>query len=206
MLSTDSSHSRERAGCAQSDALRDYAFDELPVGERAGMEQHIRGCGDCALELDQLRMTTAALRVVPDQEIPQRIAFVSDKLFEPNWFVRFWSSGARLGFASACVLATALVVSAWHVTEAKQAPAQVHTVVQAASVPQQQIDDTVAKAVAQVRQKDAQMIQTALKASEARHDKEFQNQMIAVQETLDVQRKRLNRTYASLGSDYGAGQ
>jgi len=42
------------------------------------MEQHLAACGDCALELDQLRLTTAALRTLPDREIPQRIAFVSD--------------------------------------------------------------------------------------------------------------------------------
>ena len=41
-------------------------------------------CGDCALELDQLRLTTAALRTLPDREIPQRIAFVSDQVFEPS--------------------------------------------------------------------------------------------------------------------------
>ncbi len=111
-MSTDSS-----SPCGSAEALRDYAFDELPADERRTMEQHLAVCGDCALELDQLRLTTAALRTLPDREIPQRIAFVSDKVFEPSpvaRFCRFWNSAARLGFASACVLAVALVVSAWH--------------------------------------------------------------------------------------------
>ena len=200
MLTNDSSHS-----CGRAEALRDYAFDELTAGEREAMERHIRECRECSLELDHLRMTTAALRAVADQEIPQRIAFVSDKVFEPNWFVRFWNSGARLGFASACVLAAALVASAWHVAGAKQPAGELRTVVQTASIPQQQIDQAVAEAVAQVRQEDAQMIQAALKASEIKRDKEFQNQMVAMQESLYVQQKKLNRTYASLGSE-GGGQ
>ena len=102
--------------CDRAEALRDYAFDELPAGERPEMEQHIAVCGDCAAELDQLRVTTAVLRVLPDREIPQRIAFVSDKVFEPSplarFFGGFWNSAARLGFASACVLGAALIVSA----------------------------------------------------------------------------------------------
>jgi len=78
------------------EALQDYVFDELPHGEREAIEQHVAACSECALELDRLRMTTAALRTLPDREIPQRIAFVSDKVFEPSWFHRFWNSGAQL--------------------------------------------------------------------------------------------------------------
>jgi anti-sigma factor RsiW len=201
MLSNDSCQS-----CDRLDLLRDYAFDELPAGERAAMERHIRECEGCARELDRLRMTTAALRVIPDQAIPQRIAFVSDKVFEPNWFTRFWNSGARLGFASACIVAGALVISAWHVTGTNQPAAAAPAIVQSASIPQSQIDQAIAKAVAQVRQEDAQMIQAALKASEVKHEREFQNQVVAMQESLYVQQKKLNRTIASMGSEYGVGQ
>src|ERR1700761_9329402 len=103
MLSSDSSSS-SLSPCTRAEALRDYAFDELPVEERLAMEQHLAGCAECALELDRLHLTTAALRTLPDREIPQRIAFVSDRVFEPSAFRRFWNSGARLGFASACML------------------------------------------------------------------------------------------------------
>src|SRR5580704_16769879 len=111
MLSSDSFPAFPISPCAHAEALRDYAFDEqLPQEERRVMEQHLATCADCALALDQLRLTTAALRTLPDHEIPQRIAFVSDRVFEPSLFRRFWNAG----FASACVLALALVVSAWH--------------------------------------------------------------------------------------------
>src|SRR5580692_1679316 len=137
------------------EALRDYAFGELPADRQPELEQHLGVCGECTLELDRLRLTTAALRTLPDREIPQRIAFVSDRVFEPSAFRRFWSSGARLGFASACLLALAMVVSAWHISR----PAEVRTVVQTASVSSEQMNAAVAKAVAQVRSEDARMIQ-----------------------------------------------
>jgi anti-sigma factor RsiW len=204
MLSTDSSSS-----CGRGETLRDYAFDELPAGERAGMEQHLSKCGECAQELDRLRLTSAALRLLPDKEIPQRIAFVSDKVFEPSWFARFWNSGARMGFASACVLALAMVVSAWHVAGAAKPAREIRTVVQtAASVGnQEQIDNAVAQAVAKVRADEARMIQTAVEASERKQDQQFFNQVVALQERFDVLKKKLNYSYASMASsDSGPGQ
>jgi anti-sigma factor RsiW len=89
--------------CHRIDELRDYALDELAPESRNSMEQHLAGCSDCAAELDRLRLTTAALRVLPDHEIPQRIAFVSDKIFEPSparrWLEGFWNSGPGRGWA-----------------------------------------------------------------------------------------------------------
>jgi anti-sigma factor RsiW len=194
MLSTDSS-----SVCGRAETLRDYVFDELPANERGSIEQHLPACDDCATELDRLRLTTAALRTLPDREIPQRIAFVSDRVFEPSVFRRFWNSGARLGFASACVLAIALVVSAVYYR------ADVRPVVQTVSVPQQQIDAAVAKAVAQVRVEDAKLIQAAVQASDKQHDLEYRNQMAAVGESFDYLRTTLNVSYARLGANDGAG-
>jgi anti-sigma factor RsiW len=199
MLSTDLNPS-----CSRAEALRDYAFDELTADERLAMEQHLAGCGTCAGELDQLRLTAAALRTLPDREIPQRIAFVSDRVFEPSAFRRFWNSGARLGFASACVLAAGLVVSAWHYRPA----AEIHTVVQTASA--SEINAAVAKAVAQVRAEDAQMIRAAVETSERKRDAEYRNQMIAIGENYMQLQKRLNLGYATMASNdltgSGAGQ
>src|SRR5438477_12881581 len=113
MLSTDST-----SPCGPAEALRDYLFDELPADERQAVEKHLARCGECALELDQLRLTASALRTLPDREIPQRIAFVSDRVFEPSAFWRSWNSPAgffqnTLGFASACLLAVAIAISSW---------------------------------------------------------------------------------------------
>jgi len=181
------------------EALRDYAFEELSAGERAAVEQHLALCGECATELERLRVTTAALRTLPDREIPQRIAFVSDRVFEPNWFQRFWHSGAQLGFASACLLAAALIVSAWHFAGGKTT--EVRTIVQAASVPTEQINAAVAKAVAQVREEDLRLI----RAADQKRDAQYRNQMIAINEYFTVQQKRLNYARVSM-NETGAGQ
>ena len=94
--------------------LRDYFLKELPGPEGKQVELHVKICAACREELERLRATEAALVSLSDEEIPQRLAFVSDKIFEPSparraW-VAFWGSGARLGFASAAMLSAALVV------------------------------------------------------------------------------------------------
>lgn len=169
-----------------TEALRDYAVGELAADQKPDLEQHLAICGECATELDRLRLTTAALRILPDQEIPQRIAFVSDKVFEPSpvgrFFGAFWNSAARLGFASACVLGAALIFSAYH------RPAEVRTVVQAVNVDvSRQVNDAVNKAVAQVRAEDAQSIE----ALDRKYQKEYQARMVAVEETFDRLQQRL---------------
>jgi len=94
--------------------LRDYTLKELSETERQQVDAHVRGCAACREEVERLRLTEAALFALRDEEIPQRIAFVSDKIFEPSpWrraWTAFWGSGARLGFASAAMLSTALIV------------------------------------------------------------------------------------------------
>jgi anti-sigma factor RsiW len=97
--------------CTNAELLRDYAFDELPAADRPAFERHLADCAACAAELDELRLTTAALRALPDVELPQRIVFVSDKISTPS---RFWNRSPWLGFASAGVMAVALMVSSYH--------------------------------------------------------------------------------------------
>ncbi|MGA3237030.1 MAG: hypothetical protein ABSG03_12035 [Bryobacteraceae bacterium] len=97
--------------------LRDYFLQELAdPHRRLQVEAHVKTCAPCREELDRLRITEAALRCMADEEIPQRIAFVSDKIFEPSpwrrWLAAFWNSGARLGFASAAMLSASLVLFA----------------------------------------------------------------------------------------------
>jgi len=199
--------------CHRFDELRDYAFDELAAESRHSLEQHLAGCPACAAELDRLRLTTAALRLLPDREIPQRIAFVSDKIFQPSpvrrWLDGFWNSGARLGFASACVLATALVVSAWHRPAAVTNPAP--AIVQATAAPadlSKQIDAAVARSAAQisaqVRDEDARTLKAALDESERKHEQERRALMVAMGENLDFLQKRLNTMTMLASSDLGA--
>lgn len=98
--------------------LRDYFLQELDIPQRRLVESHVKTCPACRTELDRLQLTESALLTLREEEIPQRIAFVSDPVFEPSpirrFFGDFWGSAARLGFASAAMLSVALVVFAVH--------------------------------------------------------------------------------------------
>ena len=71
--------------------LRDYLFDELSSAEKAEVEAWLATSAAGRVELDLLRLTNQALLSLPDEEIPQRIAFVSDKVFEPSPWARLAS-------------------------------------------------------------------------------------------------------------------
>ena len=180
----------DNPACGRADLVRDYAFDELVPADRQSMEKHMASCVDCATELDRLRLTTAALRVLPDVEVPRRIAFVSDKVLEPKqrWWAAFWNSGARLGFAAACVLSAGLVFASAH-----RQP-QGRTIVQTASASQAQLDAAVSKAVSQAVEKtradDARLTQAALDAVDAKYETKQRELMVSLQQSYEYMRKQ----------------
>ncbi|MBZ5625575.1 MAG: zf-HC2 domain-containing protein [Acidobacteriia bacterium] len=143
--------------------LRGYFLRELPDPQQRQVEAHVKQCQPCREELDRLRVTEAALLSLRDEEMPQRIAFVSDKIFEPSpwrrWWAAFWGSAARLGFASAAMLSVAIVVYALHpVGQAPDLPKPSPPVIQTISDAeiQSRIDAAVTKAVAQVESRQSE--------------------------------------------------
>jgi anti-sigma factor RsiW len=94
--------------CSPTD-LKDYIFEELSAEGRAQVDRHLAACQTCREEMERLRMTQTALASMREEELPRRIAFVSDKVFEPKWWQLIWNSGPRLGFASALLVAGAII-------------------------------------------------------------------------------------------------
>jgi anti-sigma factor RsiW len=86
-----------------------YALGELDPESRRKAEAHAAVCPSCREELDMVRVTLDALSTLREEEIPRRIAFVSDKVFEPRW----WQMFLRPSFAAACVIAAAILVHAF---------------------------------------------------------------------------------------------
>lgn len=137
--------------------LNDYLLKELPDPERRKLEVHLKTCAVCREELERLRLTENALFSLRDEEVPQRIAFVSDPVFEASawrkWWSGFWSAPARLGFASAALLSGAILFSAVTrpapvavpVKVVTAAPASLQTT--AAAVPEAEIERRVQLAV-----------------------------------------------------------
>ena len=142
--------------------LRDYFFGELPENDRRQADLHIKSCVSCQEELGALRSTQAVLLTVPDEEIPQRIGFVSDRVYEPSrmlrWWRAFWGSGPRLVFASAAMLSMAILMSG-----TRQPSADVS----------RQVNEAVAKAVAE---------------SDARHEQRTAQLLTAVARRFEAQR------------------
>src|SRR5580704_7016447 len=83
-----------------------YALRELDQDAHRQAETHLMNCSECQEELATLRLTLDTLSTLREEEIPRRIAFVSDKVFEPRWWQRVFNPT----FAAACVIAAAILV------------------------------------------------------------------------------------------------
>ena len=157
--------------------LKDYFLQELPSPQRVQVEAHVTHCLTCREELERLELTGAALFSLRDEEIPQRIAFVSDQIFEPSpvrrWFSGFWESTARLGFASALMLSASIFYFAATRPAPAPGPTAVATVAAVSPSPQevqQQIHLAVSQAVAQVEARQSEKTKQLVADLEHRND------------------------------------
>jgi hypothetical protein len=102
--------------CARFD-WKGYALGELSAAETAECDRHVHACERCRVEMGRWQTTVASLRNLPQVEPPRRIVFVpepgagsiSGSSNEDPWWRRMWNSGPQLGFASASVLALAIL-------------------------------------------------------------------------------------------------
>jgi anti-sigma factor RsiW len=169
--------------------LKAYVVGEVTRNERSVVEEHARGCQSCREELDRLTLTRSALASLEDEEIPRRIAFVSDRVFEPRWWQTMWRSGPAMGFASAALLAAAILV---HGLEARP----VVPVVDAAQIEKQvesQLNARVQAAVSQAQAKQADEFAKVLNAAENRFELQRQSDLAVVQQAADYYRNQLAR-------------
>jgi hypothetical protein len=89
--------------------LKAYELGEVSRDEREAISAHLASCSACQLEAERLSATTTALGMLPHEEIPVHVRFVSDKVFEPWW--RRWRVAPGWAFASA-LLALVLILDA----------------------------------------------------------------------------------------------
>ncbi len=181
--------------------LKDYFLQELAdEHQRQQVEAHVKICQPCQEELQRLRLTEAALFTLREEEIPQRIAFVSDKVFEPSqfrrWWAAFWGSTARLGFASAAMLSVALIVFA--ATRPAPAPAPVTNTaaVDSADI-ERRVQAAADKAAQEIEARYAQKTDQLVKAIQER-DRQEHKMMVA---SFDMQTSYDQRKISSLLMD-----
>lgn len=192
--------------CSTNVDLKAYIIGELSRGERAAVEDHVRACQGCREELDRLNLTRAALVTLEDEEIPRRIAFVSDRVFEPRWWQTIWHSGPVMGFASAALLAAAILV---HGFERPVVPVAKAPVVDTAQIERQveakvnaRLDAAVAKAVSDSQTKQAAEFAKVLNATETRFERQRQSDLATVQQADAYYRMQLGRLVVASNVEY----
>jgi anti-sigma factor RsiW len=183
--------------------LNDYFLEELPGPKLRQVEAHVKTCPSCAEELDRLRIMGAALRSVPDEEIPQRIAFVSDKIFEPSpwrrWLAAFWNSGARLGFAGAAMLSASLLVFAF-----RPAPVTiVRTVAAPAPASQTQTSAVMPVSEDEIQRRIQAAVQKAVDVKTAAMAKELREAQRTLQVVSDRYEMTTKRVMVEHAANYG---
>jgi anti-sigma factor RsiW len=175
--------------CSDID-IKDYFFGELPAAARDSAAHHLASCPHCAAELEQLHSVRGALMTLRDEEPPQRIGFVSDKIFEPSpfrrWWSAFWLSGARLGFASAAMLSVALLVFS-----ARQQPKVIERRVEvAAATAQVDVKAAVAEAVKLAMAEQEKKTREMIQASDRKHEDEKREMALLLSDyTLNVEKR-----------------
>jgi len=129
-----------------------YVLREMSADAARQAEAHLATCSICHEEVATLRLTLDTLSTLREEEMPRRIAFVSDKVFEPRWWQRVFNPT----FAAGALVAAAILIHGFMGTS------------------QSQVDAAVAKAVAQVEARHMQEIQAAYEQLDVR-DKQVAN-------------------------------
>jgi len=183
--------------------LKDYFFEELEGAERKQVEAHVTGCRACREELSRLRLTGTTLLSLREEEIPRRIAFVSDPVFEPSawrrWWSGFWNTPARLGFGSAALVSAALVVFAL----ARPAPVQPVRLVQVPVAQTAQAAPAVSEAAIQARIDQAADRAVAARTRQLKDEVAAERQrLLMVAAELEVDNRRQHALFMS-AAEYG---
>ena len=187
--------------CSSID-LKAYFLGELDRGAQSACEGHITRCDDCHEELERLRLTQTALMAMPDEEIPQRIAFVSDRVFEPRWWQTIWRSGPAMGFGSAALLSCAILVHGF----TRPAPLAVASA-PVAQVDQAKIDRQIqaamTRAVAEMRTQQASESAKLVEAAEKKFEFQRRADLVSAQETIRMYQQQMGRLMVAYNNPGG---
>ncbi len=193
---------------------KEYLLGELEPERKTLLDGHVSACAACREEVDRLRLTHAALLSVRDEEPPRRIAFVSDKVFAPRWWQRVFASAPATAFASAALLACAILAHG-ALTRPSAAPtntAQIESQVahQVEARLNQRVHDavteSVTQAVTEVSRRDELKTAELVAAAEKRFADQRRADLIAFDENAEILYKRTARVLAQNDESFAAPQ
>jgi anti-sigma factor RsiW len=188
--------------------LKEYLFGELNADQRGSVDRHLLTCAACQDELAALSATRSAILCMHEEEPPRRIAFVSDKVFEPRWWQKIFASGPQLGFASAAMVAAAIVFHDVHTPAVLPAPAPVTAIAQVdrkaiEAELEKRVQAAVEKAAVEIEGRQAHKILEVVNARLAQSDRRYEMDLKTVAEYLDRVDKR-NANVRLAAYDVGA--
>jgi anti-sigma factor RsiW len=186
-----------------SEVLKDYVYGELTAEERREVEAAVGADGELREELGRLQVTQAAMFSLREEEMPRRIAFVSDKVFEPKWWQVWMNSGPRLGFASAVLLAGAIVYHG----QARPAAAPGPVIDQARF--EQRISEEVARALPaaleQAERRHRMQLAAAIREADGKYQRLRQDDLMAMEASYSLLREKQAAMLVSLAQNGGGG-
>jgi anti-sigma factor RsiW len=173
--------------------LKAYQLGEAGRDEAARVCEHLAACAGCREELERLELTRTLLMAAPEEPMPHRIAFVSDKIFEPRWWQRLLKPSPVWGLVSAMMLVSAVGLNVIYRPEPVVVPHVTRATPQEINA---QIEVEVARRV-------AAEVKQALAESEARQAKvwkatiermelDHKAELLQVREEMEVLGKRVN--------------
>ena len=182
-------------GSSQPD-WKAYALGEMDARTRREAEAHAAACLACQEEMASLRVTLDAMATLRDEEMPRRIAFVSDKVFEPKW----WQAFLKPSFAGAAVIAVAILVHAF-VRPAAVPPQPVPVAQVDAAAIEARVSAEVAKRVEEQLNAAMNAAVTKAVADARKHDQEQTAQMLAAAErrygqSTELMTRQVTQLYA----------
>ena len=134
-----------------------YVLREMSADAARQAEAHLATCSICHEEVATLRLTLDTLSTLHEEEMPRRIAFVSDKVFEPRWWQRVFNPTFAAGVLVAAAILIHGSISIW-----------------TGRTSQSQVDAAVTQAVSQVEARHMQEVRAMYEQIEVR-DKQVAN-------------------------------
>ena len=188
------------------EVLKDYVFGELNAAERRAVETAAAADGALRDELGRLQLTQSALFSLRDEELPRRIAFVSDKVFEPKWWQVWLHAGPRLGFASAALLAGAIVFHGF----APPQPAMTAPVFDQARFEQriaEEVSRVLPVALEQAERRQRTQLAMAIKEADGKYQRLRQEDQMAMEASYSLfTQKQAARMVSWVNNSAGGGQ
>ena len=181
--------------------LKEFALGESSLEEERRIQAHLADCSACRDEVARLQLTQTALLALRDEEPPRRIAFVSDKVFEPRWYQWLWNSAPQLGFLAAAMLACAILVHAFARPVVSPSPAPIAaTTVDPKAIEREvtaRVSDAVAKAVADSEVRQQKRTVELMQAAEQRYEMDRRATLAAFSEQARILQKQVANMYVT---------